>query len=114
MSLTKPSHSKSIATQQDIDADRQHSAGTELDYSLSDKAIRCHRTVNLMSNSDRLSTGGRLNLSAIAVTAAVDAVHTGPLLETKFYFVYFVDEDGSPPDDLAPIVKQGKQDDNAS
>lgn len=76
------SHFKSIATLQDTYADGQRLAGIELDYSLLLSAMRCHVTVNLMPNSDLLSTGDTLSSSAIAKKVAGDEMDTEPLLES--------------------------------
>lgn len=114
MSLTSPSHSKPIVPLQDIDVDSQLPTGIELDYSLLDSAMKCSASANPIPSSDRPSFGGRFSSSAIAVTAATDAVDTGPLLESEFYFEDILGDDGVPPDGLASMVKQDEPDDSES
>lgn len=89
-----PSHSKLIASLQDIYANIQLLSSIAPDYIFLDSAVRCHRSVILMKNLDWLATGVKLNSSAIAVTVTADAVYTVPLLESEFYFVDIRSDNG--------------------
>lgn len=113
-SYTLPSHTKAIPTLQDIDVDSQLPTGIELDYSAIDNAMSYPATVNPMQTSDPLSTGERLNASAVVTAPTTDDVDNGPLLESEFYFEDILGDDGVPPDGLASIVKPDEMDDGES